>query len=96
VDRSFAGKTAAGSNGSTSAGQPTMLAVSNASLSGRSLLEWRVHVGQQPSTCADWTSGLGHFRSLAHQENRLANDRFRLGLFDTCPRAATTVCVTPV
>jgi len=38
----------------------------------------------------------GHFLSLKHQENRVANDRFHLGLFDTCPRIDTTRRIAPV
>jgi len=33
----------------------------------------------------------GHFPSLKHPEDRAANDRFRLGLFDTCPCGALTL-----
>jgi len=41
-----------------------------------------------------------HFVRLGHiaedREIRGANDRSRLGLFDTCPRDATTLRIAPV
>jgi hypothetical protein len=33
---------------------------------------------------------------LAHQENRVTNDWFHLGLFDTCPRIDTKRLIAPV
>ena len=38
----------------------------------------------------------GHLQSLKLQESLVANDRFRLGLFDACPRDATTLRTAPV
>jgi hypothetical protein len=51
--------------GSTSACQPTLLAVRYAALCCRSALEWRVHVNQPSPARADWTSVVGHNRKFA-------------------------------
>jgi hypothetical protein len=63
------------SDGSTSAGQPTMLAVRYADLSRRPPLEWRVRVRQLSAARADWTSGLGHRATFSQTAKNLTLNR---------------------